>query len=689
MLVLIFAAVLLFLAPIYAEMIKNSANQNAQNRASMGKRIIMKNVETLLNSPSALNASYQLAATGAENGSAPYKTNSCLKLCLSGAESAGGSGVTSCSDVSTTFSAVSVGGATNYVGNNWEYFCSSYVPGASTLKALWHPMTLYSAAELTYSGTTPTGGTIIAGHNNTTTAYPNQSNSYATQGTLYNYDGTLCVQQNQNACPLVVMTYFHPLCPGDTLLNATPSVSGLVNPPSTLFPIVCNQAVAIQVAYTISRNPSFTGKVIGALADYDSRRDPLNPTVERALTELPIVPIFPAQGGSILPTSSVLGQPALVQVSNAGYASGHYGACVYLTNGTLNCWKYPVSASYDTAWFPTKINLVGSEKVLSFGAGDSNQMCAVTGASKRVQCWDGSNAPYVIQYNPGSGLVDLIGVAKVATNMSAANGSCALLENSQVWCWTPGSSTATQISAVLFSGNPKDICGGYAHHCVLTSTNAVQCWGTNSNGQLGAGDLIDKPNPTTIANTAVFGTSVPIDIACQSLGSCALMGATGSKAGRVFCWGYNTTGQSGNSASAAITQPTTEVTTLTDAASFTSKSMGYVGCAARQSGTYRCWGHPYGSFANSSSADVYNGTGTYGLVGTPYSSSSYTLSIMNSGTGASTTAQSCSIYYLSTGHNLIFCTGGTDRGQPAAGSFRPPQAAGDTILEYPTGPWRY
>jgi alpha-tubulin suppressor-like RCC1 family protein len=43
------------------------------------------------------------------------------------------------------------------------------------------------------------------------------------------------------------------------------------------------------------------------------------------------------------------------------------------------------------------------------------------------------------------------------------------------------------------------IAAGYDHTCVLQANGNIQCWGSNSNGQLGTGNTINAASPTNVS----------------------------------------------------------------------------------------------------------------------------------------------------------------------------------------------
>eukprot|EP01084_Bolivina_argentea_P255595 429969_1 len=98
-----------------------------------------------------------------------------------------------------------------------------------------------------------------------------------------------------------------------------------------------------------------------------------------------------------------------------------------------------------------------------------------------------------------------------------------------------------------FSMSPGaiDIAVGSIHSCALSTTHKVKCWGRNQFGQLGQGDNINRgDNPDEMGNylnVIDLGTNfIPIQIEAGSYHTCAL-----SINDTVKCWGDNSHGQLG------------------------------------------------------------------------------------------------------------------------------------------------
>jgi alpha-tubulin suppressor-like RCC1 family protein len=123
---------------------------------------------------------------------------------------------------------------------------------------------------------------------------------------------------------------------------------------------------------------------------------------------------------------------------------------------------------------------------------------------------------------------------------NAANGCETNLGTSTTSCGRCGHACSTgACSNGICTGEVQLAAGGWTN-CARRPTGQVLCWGQGASGQLGNGVLGDsRPNYTP---AAVMGVSTAADIGLGKWHVCARMAA-----GNVQCWGYNTSGQLGNS----------------------------------------------------------------------------------------------------------------------------------------------
>ena len=89
------------------------------------------------------------------------------------------------------------------------------------------------------------------------------------------------------------------------------------------------------------------------------------------------------------------------------------------------------------------------------------------------------------------------------------------------------------------------VAAGGQHTCALLTGGAVKCWGFNSSGQLG-----DSTTTASLLPAAVSGITTATAIAAGANHTCVLL--TG---GTVDCWGNNLRGQLGNGTTTASSTP--------------------------------------------------------------------------------------------------------------------------------------
>jgi alpha-tubulin suppressor-like RCC1 family protein len=170
--------------------------------------------------------------------------------------------------------------------------------------------------------------------------------------------------------------------------------------------------------------------------------------------------------------------------------------------------------------------------------------------------------------------------------------SCALTSAGGVQCW--GSNSYGQLGDGTTANHlmPEDVTGltggvvsiaaGRAFVCALTVAGGVTCWGHNVEGQLGDGTAIDRTSPVSVSGltSGVIALSTGHDHACALTSS-----------GGVKCWGRNTEGQVGDSTNTARPTPV-DVTGLASGVRSLS-ARGWHSCAVTVAGGVKCWGYNY------------------------------------------------------------------------------------------------
>jgi alpha-tubulin suppressor-like RCC1 family protein len=221
--------------------------------------------------------------------------------------------------------------------------------------------------------------------------------------------------------------------------------------------------------------------------------------------------------------------------------------------------------------------------------------CALSGDGL-VRCWglddvgelgngriQGSLTPVVIP-----GLVD---VASIAASVTSGN-ACAVTKAGALYCWGSNyqgqlgtgqyqvTKTATPVPVQGLYSGVRSVAIGNSSACAVTLAGAVLCWGDNSHGQLGTGDLtvgVDSPGPVAVPGLA----SDVVGVAAGDGYACALR-----TDGTALCWGYNIVGQlTGTDGDQHSPRP---ITGLTDIAAIVAGEA--TTCALTRAGGAFCWG---------------------------------------------------------------------------------------------------
>lgn len=340
-----------------------------------------------------------------------------------------------------------------------------------------------------------------------------------------------------------------------------------------------------------------------------------------------------AAGGPV--RASGAGPSASVTAARHAVAAGGFATCAVATSHHVDCWGdngYGElgDGSVSNSSLPVAVSRLTN--VTQVAVGDK-EACALAGGGS-VACWGdnrygelGSNAlagpatchDFYCSTTP----VAVRGLGRAIQIAVGDEGACALLAGGTVDCWgdnvfgelgngTPAvtgpkhceftaacSPTPVPVSGVA---NATQISAGAGYTCALLNGGRVDCWGNNSDGQLGNGGSANSNVPV-----AVTGIRNAIQITAGGLHACALLSN-----GHALCWGKNATGQLGNRTStgpdtcpsdggaACSTRPVSvgglsNATLLTAGAEHT--------CALLSSGHVDCWGD------NGSGGEL--GDGTY------------------------------------------------------------------------------
>jgi alpha-tubulin suppressor-like RCC1 family protein len=252
---------------------------------------------------------------------------------------------------------------------------------------------------------------------------------------------------------------------------------------------------------------------------------------------------------------------------NLAVSSGGHHTCAIRNNGMLYCWgqndhgqlgngtntdsTVPVAVSAQNAW--TGYGSAGGINAIALSA-HYEYTCALM-SDLSVWCWGDNNWGQL-----GNGTFTDSSIPVKVTGLSDVNGisaggtyACALLNTDNVECWgghvSDGINPPQPPTNVLHSGGDalsdvSAISTGSAFSCAIVSTDHhVECWGSNTWGQLGNGghgDADPTPAPVVMDSSGILLVGATA-ISAGDVHTCALL--TG---GQPYCWGLNTEGELGN-----------------------------------------------------------------------------------------------------------------------------------------------
>ncbi len=256
----------------------------------------------------------------------------------------------------------------------------------------------------------------------------------------------------------------------------------------------------------------------------------------------------------------VVGLPTGVRAIAAGWG-GH--TCAITAEGGVRCWGNNGAGQLGDGTMTsslTPVDVVGlSSGVRAIVAGGF-QTCALTSAGG-VKCWgyggdgqlgNGSRSQSTVP-------VDVVGLSSGVTSIAAGDGyTCAITASGGVLCWGANKGGLLWEDTTENSFIPVEveslehrvgaIAAGQSHICGTTSSGGVECWGSNTWGQLGDGTTVDSPSPVAVSGLTSGVTAIAVN--GFSNYACAI-----SRGGRVKCWGSNKGGQLGNATTTSSSVP--------------------------------------------------------------------------------------------------------------------------------------
>jgi alpha-tubulin suppressor-like RCC1 family protein len=346
-------------------------------------------------------------------------------------------------------------------------------------------------------------------------------------------------------------------------------------------------------------------------------------------------------------------------------AAGEEHTCAMLSDGRVDCWGRDyweqLGDGIDGRLSTTPVGVVGLTDVARIAVGGEHA-CAVL-SSGHIDCW-GANEDGQLGNATNSDADTPIGVQSIADGIQVAAGyrhSCAALSGGQVDCWGDngygqlGDGTTTGPEKCSLGDGEYAVCStvpvqvqsiatviqvaaGVDHSCAVLSSGHVDCWGANSQGQLGDGTTSNSDIPVEVVGVTNVAT-----IAAGWEHTCAVLSS-----GHIDCWGANGDGQLGDGTrtSSDVPREVTGITNATDVA-----AGQFHTCATLSSGHIECWG---------SGEEGQLGDGSTGESDTPVEVQSITNAIEVAAGGEHTCAM------LPSGHD--YCWGRGFEGQLADGA---------------------
>jgi alpha-tubulin suppressor-like RCC1 family protein len=249
-------------------------------------------------------------------------------------------------------------------------------------------------------------------------------------------------------------------------------------------------------------------------------------------------------------------------VSNAttatAIAAGDGHACALLAGGTVECWGDNTNGQLgtDPGVTPSSrvpVAVAGLTNVLAVDVGVYHSCALISGGT--VKCWGSNNHQE-------------LGNTTTTATCSSSGEACTATPTT-----VPGVTSVTAIAV------GADVTTGEGHTCALLANHTVECWGDNTDQDLGLASDGGAMMWTALPSP-VQGISTAVAIQAHATGACALLSDA-----TVKCWG----GVLGNGTGGESAVPV-PVSGLTGVVSLSAGSTAQTVCAVRSDHTAMCWG---------------------------------------------------------------------------------------------------
>ena len=288
-------------------------------------------------------------------------------------------------------------------------------------------------------------------------------------------------------------------------------------------------------------------------------------------------------------------------------ATGTAHTCAVTATGGVKCWGSNTNGQIgdnSTTQRITPVDVSGLANGVAAIAAGNNHSCALT-TGGGVLCWGLNSNGQLGDSSTTQRLVPtaVTGLASgVAAIAAGEHHTCALTTTGGVKCWGLNSTGQLGDNSVAQRTAPVDVSGllsgvsaiaaGFGHTCALTTAGGVKCWGSNTNGQLGDGSVVQRNTPVD----AIGLTSGMAGVAAGNVHSCAR-----TVGGAAKCWGWNQFGQIGDNSNVQRLTAV-DVTGLASGVADISARNGYHTCALMLNDDAKCWGFNTGGQAGDNGA---------------------------------------------------------------------------------------
>jgi len=296
-----------------------------------------------------------------------------------------------------------------------------------------------------------------------------------------------------------------------------------------------------------------------------------------------------AQGSARAVTEPV--EPVVDVVIHNRVAADSAHSCALTPAGKAICWgdgEYGRLGNGDVALQERPVPVAGGRSYVSIGVGLQHS-CGLT-AEGDVWCWGrGSNGRL------GNGAtadqsapVQVVGGHKFTTLTVGRHHACGLTAEGRAYCWGYGGDGKLGNGATTSSSRPievhqgslrfKAISAGSYITCGIATDGDTYCWGSSTNGKLGAGES----DGIAFDPRKVLGGHRFAAVYAGHQYACAL-----TAAGEAYCWGANGSGQRGDGTTTRSAEPVP----VSGGLKFTSLSVGkFHTCGIVEGGKAYCWG---------------------------------------------------------------------------------------------------